>query len=95
MNYLLHNALTADISYVLLFDVLPKLLVTNRRPSRKYVIIVVLFPALLFTNGDLGGLQELELLVTQCTNRRYKLYVLVRSITKVISLLTVGYQENT
>jgi len=59
------------------------------------VIIVVLFPALLFTNGDLGGLQELELLVTQCTNRRYKLCALVRRITKVISLLTVGHQGNT
>ena len=57
------------------------------------MIVVVLFPALLFTNGDLGGLQKLELLVTQCTNRRYKLYALVRRITKVISLLTVVHQE--
>ena len=59
------------------------------------MVIVELFPALLFTNGDLGDLQELELLVTQCTNRRYKLYALVRRITKVISLLTVGHQEKT
>ena len=59
------------------------------------MIIVVLFPALLFTNGDLGDLQELELLVTQCTNRGYKLCALVRRITKVISLLTVGHQGNT
>ena len=59
------------------------------------MIIVVLFPALLFTNGDLGGLQELELLVTQCTNRRYKLCALVRRIAKVMSLLTVVHQENT
>ena len=59
------------------------------------MIIGVLFPAFLFTNGDMGSLQQLELLVTQCTNRRYKLYALVRRITKVISLLTVVHQENT
>jgi len=59
------------------------------------VIIVELFPALLFTNGDLGGLQELELLITQCTNRGYKLYALVRSISKFIGLLTVVHQGNT
>ena len=59
------------------------------------MIIVVLFPALLLTNGDLGGLQKLELLVTQCANRGYKLYAQVRRITKVISLLTVVHQGNT
>jgi len=59
------------------------------------VVIVELFPALLFTKCDLGGLQELKLLVIQCTNRRYKLCALVRRITKVISLLTVVHQEKT
>ena len=59
------------------------------------MIIVVLFPVLLFTNGDLGDPQKLKLLVTQCTNRGYKLCALVRRITKVISLLTVVHQEKT
>ena len=59
------------------------------------MIVVVFFPALLFTNDDLGDLQKLELLVTQCTNRGYKLYALVRRITKVMSLLTVVHQANT
>jgi len=45
---------------------------SNRWPPRKNGIIVALFPALLFTNGVLRSLPLLELLVTQCTNRRYK-----------------------
>jgi len=35
------------------------------------VIIVTLIPALLFTHDVLRGLQLLELLVMQCTNRIY------------------------
>jgi len=52
-----------------------------RRPPRKNGIIVALFPALLFTNGALRGLPLLELLVMQCTNRRYKYWARARCIT--------------
>jgi len=65
--------------------------ISNRRPPRKNWITVALFPALLFTNGVLKGLPLLELLATQCTNRRYKCCALVRCITKVISFLTDGH----
>jgi len=59
--------------------------ISIRRTHCKNVIIVALFPALLFTDGVLRGLPLLELLVIQCTNRRYKFCALGRCIAKVIS----------
>jgi len=61
-----------------------------RRTHCKNVIIVALFPALLFTDGDLRGLPLLELLVMQCTNRIYNCCALGRCIAKVISYLSGG-----